>query len=362
MGYAAPMTRRWQPVSTFVVALSLIACGDDSNSESDGDDAGSTDTASGTDGSGGTGSGGSGGSATGAGSTGAATSSDPGTTGGGSAGTTSGGGDTGGTTTGDGATPSSGCDMPDPPSGELTLDVEGQTASYVVSVPPDYDPSNPYPLAFAFHGANRTGPTCQAGDCAGFQSSMENDAILVYMTSLGGPGWPGEDQRELNVTFFEQVLGQMKGRYCVDESRIFAAGTSSGAHFSNILGCRFGDQLLAISPVAGWLPEREGCVGRTAALVIHGVDDHHVQFSSGEEARDFWRERNGCSDQTVPPIDELHARVVENRESHECAVFQDCDPGLPVVWCEHSEGGYDGSTHGWPLFGGQEIWDFVQNL
>jgi hypothetical protein len=32
------------------------------------------------------------------------------------------------------------------------------------------------------------------------------------------------------------------------------------------------------------------------------------------------------------------------------------------TWCEHSEGGYDGSTHGWPLFGGQQIWDFVSAL
>jgi len=33
-----------------------------------------------------------------------------------------------------------------------------------------------------------------------------------------------------------------------------------------------------------------------------------------------------------------------------------------VVWCEHSEGGYDGTTHGWPLFGGDQIWAFVSGL
>jgi hypothetical protein len=50
-----------------------------------------------------------------------------------------------------------------------------------------------------------------------------------------------------------------------------------------------------------------------------------------------------------------------DRESHECADYQGCS-GPPVRWCEHSEGGYDGSTHGWPTFGGQEIWDFVSGF
>ena len=54
--------------------------------------------------------------------------------------------------------------------------------------------------------------------------------------------------------------------------------------------------------------------------------------------------------------------VLGTPESHGCAVYQGCDAGLPVTWCEHSEGGYDGSTHGWPLFGGQQVWDFVSAL
>jgi poly(3-hydroxybutyrate) depolymerase len=191
---------------------------------------------------------------------------------------------------------------------------------------------------------------------------MQDQAVLVYMTSMGGDGWEGDGERELNVTFFETVLARMNDGYCIDQSRVFVAGTSSGAHFTNILGCRFGDVLVAIAPVAGYLPETEGCVDRVAALVVHGVDDYHVPFENGETARDFWADRNGCSDRTVPPIAEVHADVTATAESHGCAVYQGCDPGLPVVWCEHSEGGYDGSTHGWPLFGGQQIWDFVSGL
>jgi poly(3-hydroxybutyrate) depolymerase len=191
---------------------------------------------------------------------------------------------------------------------------------------------------------------------------MQNEAILVYMTSLGGTGWEGETERELNVTFFQTVLAQMKAEYCVDESRVFVAGTSSGANFTNVLGCRFADQLLAVAPVAGGLPESENCAGPVAALVIRGVDDYHVPFADGIVARDFYVTQNGCMDTTDIPIATMHAEVVEMRESHQCAQYQGCPSDLPVTWCEHSEGGYDGSTHGWPLFGGQAIWDFVSAL
>jgi polyhydroxybutyrate depolymerase len=254
---------------------------------------------------------------------------------------------------------SAGCGLAAPATGVLSIDVDGQPGEYVLSIPADYDPSQPYPLGFAFHGRNRTGPNCHDGDCAGFQSVMENDAVLVYMTSLGGTGWEGDGEREINVTFFETLLAQLESTVCIDEARVFVAGTSSGAHFTNVLGCRFGDILLAIAPVAGYLPETE-CVDSVAALVIHGVLD--PSFGEGVIARDFWRELDGCSEDTVPTIDEVHASVTATMESHDCAEYQGCDAGVPVTWCEHSEGGYDGSTHGWPLFGGQAIWDFVQSL
>lgn len=253
---------------------------------------------------------------------------------------------------------SAGCGLANPASGMLTIDVAGQSGQYVVSIPAAYDPMKPYPLGFAFHGSGRTGPDCQAGDCAGFQTVMQDKAVLVYMTALNGPGW---DDFDTNSAFFSTVLDHMLASYCIDPGRVFAAGTSSGAHFSNVVGCRFGDRLLAIAPVAGYLPETN-CVDRVAALVIHGVYDSHVPFSEGETARDFWAMRNHCSTTTAPPIADVHAMVTATPESHGCAVYQGCDAGLPVTWCEHSEGGYDGSTHGWPSFGGQAIWDFVSAI
>jgi len=125
--------------------------------------------------------------------------------------------------------------------------------------------------------------------------------------------------------------------------------------------------LLAVGPVSGWMPETANCVGTPAAVVIHGIDDPHVTFESGEVARDFYVAQNGCSDTTEPPLATMHADIRQKRdamptvEDDGCVDYQGCT-AAPVRWCEHSYGGYDLSTHGWPPTGGQLIWDFVSAL
>jgi hypothetical protein len=103
-----------------------------------------------------------------------------------------------------------------------------------------------------------------------------------------------------------------------------------------------------------------------AALVVHGVDDVQVPFDDGEEARDYYVERNGCEPVSVPPVSDLHTQIRaardQNMSASGCVDFQGCEAGYPVRWCEHSEGGYDNSTHGWPTVGGQLVRDFVQSL
>lgn len=254
------------------------------------------------------------------------------------------------------------------------MTVNTRTGLYIVSLPTSYDMAKPYPLGFGFHGRNRNHENCQQGDCAGFQSVMGQQAVLVYMQSLREPldaemsGWEGGDERDDNAHFFEQVLEQVASDYCVDEARVFVAGTSSGASFSNLLGCRFGDRLLAVAPVSGGLPESQNCKGAPAAIVIHGIDDPHVPFTAGEMARANYQDRSGCMDTTVPALATMHQEIRTKRDAQPsvedaaCVDYQGCAAASPLRWCEHSYGGYDGSTHGWPPVGGQMIWDFVKAL
>ncbi|HVJ20888.1 MAG TPA: hypothetical protein VM686_36005 [Polyangiaceae bacterium] len=359
-------TIRCLRASLLALAAALLACGASKEPGPDGGGSGSAGqngtSGGGFGGQGGSdaatsGTGGGGGSAAGAGG------SVSGTGGAGSGVAGSGGSNSGGA--------SAGCGKSNPTSGERQLVVGARTGLYIVSVPSNYDPAQPYPLGFAFHGRNRNHQNCQnEADCAGFQAVMGEQALLVYMQSLREPidaemsGWESSEERDANVEFFSSVLSVLEDEYCVDRSRVFVAGTSSGASFANLLACRFGDRLLAAAPVSGAMPEQEGCQGTPAALVIHGIDDPHVPFASGEEARDLYVQRSGCTTNTAPELAVMHGDIRTKRdamqEDHGCVDYQGCD--VPVRWCEHSYGGYDNSTHGWPPNGGQLIWDFVQGL
>jgi polyhydroxybutyrate depolymerase len=268
----------------------------------------------------------------------------------------------------------SGCSKPKGEVGERQLTFKSRTGRYFVSVPKAYEAGKRYPLGFAFHGRNRNHLQCRDFDCSGVQRVMGEEAVLVYMQSLREPldaeqsGWESPSEREDNARFFELVLEQTKAELCIDERRVFVMGTSSGASFSNLLACRYGDRLLAVAPVAGGLPESQGCKGSPAAIVIHGIDDPQVPLAAGERARESFLERAGCQRATKPLIVDLHREVRRKRdakpsiEAAECADYLGCPAASPLRWCEHSYGGYDGSTHGWPEVAGQLIWDFVRAL
>lgn len=250
-------------------------------------------------------------------------------------------------------TRSAGCGNADPPVGAGSLMIQGAQAEYVINLPPDYDPNTPMPLVFGFHGRNRTHVELQTVDARQIRSELEPLAVVAYLKSQGGPGWNSPQEIEPSVEFFEAMYDQMLESYCIDTSRVFAIGHSSGGFFANILGCRFGDRLRAVGAIAGALEaevQPGNCQGQVAALMIHGVRDSVVSFSSGEAERDYYVEVNGCSPESTPTgLDQ-------------CVDYAGCADGLPVQWCAHEDPYYEDTNHGWPLFASQAAAEFFLGL
>jgi len=252
-------------------------------------------------------------------------------------------------------TPSAGCGKGAPPTGQLALTIRGNRAEYLVTLPPNYSTTTPSPLIFGFHGRNRTYLQFQQVDASQIQTTMGARAVMVYPQSQGGTGWNFDAEVPPSVEFFEALYTQLTENYCVDTSHVFAVGHSSGGYFSHILGCRFGERLRGVGDVSGAIQDesRLNCVGSVAALVVHGETDTVVPFTGAVEMRDLYRSRNGCSQATAPgPVSP-------------CVTYQDCEPGLPVAWCQHTEPTYtDAMTgrttnHGWPSFASQAITNFL---
>ncbi len=220
----------------------------------------------------------------------------------------------------------------------------GQTQTpYLVTLPEGHDPTKPSPLVFAFHGRGRTHLTMHDSDAPGFPEAVGSQAIVAYLKSVDA-GWG-----ESSVAPFDALYDHVLSNFCVDTERVFAAGHSSGAHFAHRLACSHSEQLRGIAAVAGGL-EQSACGGRTAALLIHGQRDAVVSISRGRQALERALARNECSAETEP-----------FGVSH-CVRYLGCDPGLPVVWCDHDEPTYQDTNHGWPSFASAAVAAFFASL
>lgn len=299
------------------LAFVLVACGD---SEADDGPSGAGAASSGGQASGGASSGGDGGA---------------GASGGGAGGAGNAGG-------GGGSAGSPGCGTPETPGvSDQTLQVDGTDRTYVLAIPEGLDGETPVPIIFGFHGFNGTGQSASNY----FGLTGDEPALYVYPQALplpgqnGGVGWDMEADG-VDVAFIDALIPALASAHCVDTTRVFAAGHSHGASFSNHLGCYRPDVFAAIAPVAGGGPWAGECTaGSVSAMLIHGSADLDVPISSGIGSRDHWLEANGCEGAASAPTDPAP-----------CVAYEGC--ATPVLWCEHTGG------HEWPRFAGDGIRGF----
>jgi polyhydroxybutyrate depolymerase len=257
---------------------------------------------------------------------------------------------------------------PSPTIVQRQVTVHGKTSSFEVSLPPGYAAGTAYPLGFGFHGYGRTQSDCREADCEGLQDQFSNTTVMVYPKSIGD-GWvDDETSTQRNLDLFAAVLAAVRAEYTIDASRIWVAGASSGAYFVNLLGCVHGSALQAVFPVAGGMAfSPDQCAASSAAwLLVHGIDDIHVPIAEGEATRDWVAGRNACQQSTEPSLtnlrEEIRAARTQARDTLDCVDYVGCGQRLPVTWCEHGQGGYDGSTHGWPTFASERMGAFLDRL
>jgi poly(3-hydroxybutyrate) depolymerase len=220
---------------------------------------------------------------------------------------------------------------------EGALDVAGTMRRWWVRLPDNYDAQRAYPVVFLFHGCgNET-------NNVPMQNVIGDAAILVRGVAVE-ECW--DTQRDTaDVAFFDAMVQAVSQSHCVDSSRLFAAGYSSGSWLINLLECVRGDVLRAAGSVAGGTPYQPECVGTVARIFVHDQNDDENQIAGNIPERDRLLELNMC-DTAAQPVAEDPAP---------CVRYQGCDPEHPVIWCATSGQGHDrqddlAATAFWGLF------------
>ena len=302
---------------------------------------GATGGASGSGGSGAAsvgGAAGSGGAVVGGAGTGAAGS------GGAGAGGTSGAGGSGGAG-GTPSEPSAGCGKGGRPSGGVVT-VDG---SHIYSFPESYDGTTPMPLIMAFHAAGNQ--NTQLRNIT--QGSALADHFVMAFPKSQGNGWnPTADGQSI-----DQRYDELLANYCIDTSRVFATGHSSGAQLIVQLMCAGDDRFRAIAPVASSAYCQS--FDPIPALIIHGADDRERantnQDADGRRDLAPYLASNDC-DMTTVPHDQAGCSSGGTQVNPGCVEYQGCS--APTIWCQHNDPQYSNTNHGWPCFANDAIDEF----
>jgi polyhydroxybutyrate depolymerase len=233
--------------------------------------------------------------------------------------------------------------VPAPMEGLHDLDVGGLKRVFFLRIPAAYDGKKAWPVVFGFHGAgDKTASWFDTN--TGFRAENEDKAVMLFPESLTAGGthtWMTLSQHPANLAFVDALVDWAKKNICIDPSRIFATGQSSGAYFGQTMACQRGDVFRAVATNSGGKRYFDNCKGNPGVMLSYGKGDDATHMTDATDAAAFWIARKGCKPDAPMPID-----------PSPCVQYSGCMPGGPFVLCAHPGG------HPWPDFANKGFWKF----
>jgi poly(3-hydroxybutyrate) depolymerase len=269
----------------------------------------------------------------------------------------------GGSSGGSGSMTSPGCGQtPTLKDGTQSIQSGGQSRSYMIRLPKNYDNKHPYWLMFGYHWVGGTANDVDSGGTSGYtwsyyglreqaDNSTNFKAIFVAPQGIGN-GWGNGNNSD--VIFTDDMLKKVEGDLCVDTKHVFAMGFSYGGGMTKALGCQRPTVFKAIGVFSGADFLSGGCDDTSTAPIpfwgSHSITDGTNQYSSGITILNRFAKNDGCTAQTPPQ---------PTGNTHVCTNFQGCKAGYPVEWCAFNGGGHtpapvDNNTNG--SGGGDKTW------
>jgi poly(3-hydroxybutyrate) depolymerase len=248
-----------------------------------------------------------------------------------------------------------------------------QFRPYSIRLPTGYDPTKTYPVIMGGGGCGGNAQDFANNPGSGYDIDKPREAIFVGLSYVAGcfsDGGGGTKKRAdtPEVPYVHEVLAEVQANYCVDKSRVFITGHSSGGWEAFTVGCALANEIRGIAPVSGGLRNhRPACTGAQASIIVEGLGDTanpigpivppdgNLDSGGSAPARDEILLRNGC----VAPGFQFTYAAGNTKEAkagnapHEawdatypsCFKYTGCPAAYPVVWCA-LDGGHEVDNEG----------------
>jgi poly(3-hydroxybutyrate) depolymerase len=219
----------------------------------------------------------------------------------------------------------------------------------------------PMPAIFMMHGANNPNTLLESQTDG---SKLATNFVRVFPKSNTAAwefnGGTGADSKRLSM-----IYDDLLANYCVDTSRVFLNGHSSGAQMTVQMMCVPGGdkRFKAFAPVAA----SKYCSTLTPApvLYIQGMMDAMRGGGNGADVVAVFSASNKCMTTSMPypQIAMCNSTFDGKPVNPGCIKYDGCIE--PTIWCSHNDNTYnltDGHEHGWPCFANTAISDFFLGL
>jgi len=224
-------------------------------------------------------------------------------------------------------------------SGTHSMQSSGQSRTYILRVPDNYNNSHPYRLVFGLHWLNGSAGAVASAGYYGLQPLSNNSTIFVAPQGINN-GWANTNGQDL--TLVDDLTRLIEGGLCVDTTQVFALGWSYGGAMSYAIACARPTVFRAVAVLSG--ANLSGCNGGTQPVAyfgIHGIHDSVLNISNGRSLRDTFVRNNGCTQQSP-------REPAQGSLTHITTTYSGCRPGYPVQWAafdgDHTPSPVDGSA------------------
>ena len=244
-----------------------------------------------------------------------------------------------------------------------SIQVDGRERSYLLHVPPGYQPDEPIPVILVLHGAGTNAAIMMAmcgmnekADSAGFIAVYPNGTgVGIFQTfNAGGHREPEAAEQPDDVRYIAELLDDLALAFNIDFRRVYATGMSNGGMMCYRLASELSDRIAAIAPVSGTMAIREPSPGRPVSIMhFHGTDDRIVppdgpseeaptaiEFLSVEDTLRQWVRLNGC--RNIPTVQELDNSFEDGTTVTQLS-YSGCRAESEIVYVK-----IDGGGHTWP--------------